>query len=62
MKIMSLRKYREEIGLTLRQLANELGYSSASYLSEVENGKKQASGQLSRRVREHSKDKVYLLS
>jgi transcriptional regulator with XRE-family HTH domain len=62
MKIMSLKEYREKVGLTLRQLAKELGYRSASYLSEVESGKKQASGQLSRRVREHSKDKVYLIS
>ncbi len=36
-KLRALRSHR---GLTLRDLANKLGYQTHSYLSEVESGKK----------------------
>lgn len=35
-----LRRLRSQRGLTLKGLAEELGYKSHTYISEVENGKK----------------------
>lgn len=35
-----LRKLREQRGMTVRTLAQTLGYTTHSYISEVESGKK----------------------
>jgi len=38
-----IQKLRKERGLTLAQLANELGLSSHAYFSDIENGAKRPS-------------------
>jgi len=35
-----LRRLRKSKGITLKELAHDLGYSTHSYLSEVESGRK----------------------
>ncbi len=46
-KLRTLRSYHQ---LTLAQLAKRLGYTTHSYLSEIEAGKKQPTAQLALKI------------
>lgn len=46
-KLRTLRNYHQ---LTLAQLAERLGYTTHSYLSEIEAGKKQPTAQLALKI------------
>jgi transcriptional regulator with XRE-family HTH domain len=59
---MTPKEWREKEGLTLEKIAEEGGYESTSYISEVENGDKQASLRLARVYHKLSKGKVNLLN
>lgn len=49
---MNLKKIRKELGLTQRQLANQLGLAKNGdvYIRKIENGKTEASGLLLRAI------------
>lgn len=58
--MVPLSEYRKSLGLTLAQTASELGLSdkSVGWLSEIENGKRDASLRLALRIERWSVGKV----
>lgn len=58
---MTPKAWREKAGLTLTDIAREGGYDGISYISDVENGIKNASLRLARVYHKLSDGKVNLL-
>ena len=59
---MTPKKWREDAGITLAQVAEEGGYESTSYISDVENGIKDPSLRLARVYYKLSDGQVNLLN
>jgi transcriptional regulator with XRE-family HTH domain len=59
---MTPKEWRVKEGLTLEEIAEEGGYDSTSYISEVENGQKEPSLRLARVYHKLSKGKVNLMT